>query len=74
MRYSFSMDLAQEIALRVSTLSPEKQQEVFDFVTFLQTRIRIDATEQEEQPFRGMPVSYIDPTLPVAADDWEAAR
>jgi len=28
----------------------------------------------DEQPFRGMPVSYVDPTEPVAAEDWEVVH
>ena len=31
----------------------------------------LEGTE-EAQPFRGLPVSYVEPTAPVAVEDWEA--
>jgi hypothetical protein len=67
------MHITEQIQLRVGSLPPDKQQEVLDFVEFLQTRIKSDE-RPAVQPFKGMPVSYIDPTEPVALDDWEAAR
>jgi hypothetical protein len=30
--------------------------------------------EQERYPLRGRPFTYIDPTEPVAVDDWEALQ
>jgi hypothetical protein len=66
------MNLAHQIALRLEDLPADKLQEVLDFVEFLRTRVRLDAGN-DAQPFRGMPVSYVDPTEPVASDDWEAA-
>ena len=67
------MHLADQITLRLGTLPPDKLQEVLDFVEFLLARSR-SSEPNEAQPFKGMPVSYVDPTEPVAADDWEAAR
>ncbi len=67
------MHLADQITLRLGALPADKLQEVLDFIEFLQTRIKSDEPI-EAQPFKGMPVSYADPTAPVAADDWEAAR
>lgn len=67
------MDVTQQITLRLGSLPAEKLQEVLDFVEFLRGRVSADATD-DAQPFRGMPVSYVDPTEPVAAEDWEAAR
>jgi NADPH:quinone reductase-like Zn-dependent oxidoreductase len=32
------------------------------------------ARPQDRYPLRGMPITYIDPTEPVAEADWEAAR
>ena len=31
-------------------------------------------TEQNRYPLRGLPFTYIDPTEPVAVDDWEALK
>ena len=67
------MDITHEIALRLGSLPADKQQEVLDFVEFLRARVNVTADE-DGQPFRGMPVTYVDPTEPVAAEDWEAAR
>lgn len=67
------MHITEQIQRRVGALPPDKQQEVLDFVEFLQARIKTDE-RSEAQPFKGMPVSYIDPTEPVAMDDWEATR
>jgi hypothetical protein len=67
------MHLADQIMLRLATLPADKLQEVLDFVEFLHTRLKSNEPS-EEQPFKGMPVLYVDPTEPVAADDWEAAR
>lgn len=67
------MDLTQQIALRLGSLPADKLQEVLDFIEFLRGRASVGETS-DAQPFRGMPVSYVDPTAPVAADDWEAAR
>lgn len=67
------MDITHQIALRLGSLPADKLQEVLDFVEFL--RARVNAAEANDaQPFRGMPVSYVEPTEPVAAEDWEAAR
>ncbi len=67
------MHLADQITLRLGALPTDKLQEVLDFVEFLQTRLK-SSESTEAQPFKGMPVSYLDPTEPVAADDWETAR
>lgn len=67
------MDLAHQIALRLGTLPTDKLQEVLDFIEFLRGRAGADEAS-DAQPFRGMPVSYVEPTDPVAAEDWEAAR
>jgi len=66
------MDLTRQIALRLGTLPPEKLQEVLDFVELLRGRAS-SGEANDSQPFRGMPVVYVDPTAPVAAEDWEAA-
>ncbi len=31
-------------------------------------------TKQDRYPLRGLPFTYIDPTEPVAVDDWEALQ
>ncbi|AFZ22527.1 hypothetical protein Cylst_0150 [Cylindrospermum stagnale PCC 7417] len=31
-------------------------------------------SEQNKYPFRGFPVQYIEPTEPIAQEDWEAAQ
>ncbi|KYF59382.1 hypothetical protein BE08_26260 [Sorangium cellulosum] len=67
------MDIAHQIALRLGSLPAEKLQEVLDFVEFLRERTNADGSD-DAQPFRGMPVSYVDPMEPVAAEDWEAGR
>lgn len=67
------MDITHQIALRLGSLPADKLQEVLDFVEFLRARVPTDG-DNDAQPFRGMPVSYVDPTEPVAAEDWEAAR
>jgi hypothetical protein len=69
----FTMDLTHQIALRLGSLPADKLQEVLDFVEFLRARASVGGGD-DAQPFRGMPVSYVDPTEPVAAEDWEAAR
>jgi hypothetical protein len=67
------MHLADQITLRLGALPADKLQEVLDFIEFLQTRVKSDEPT-EGQPFKGLPVSYVDPSEPVAVDDWEAAR
>jgi hypothetical protein len=67
------MDIAHQIALRLGTLPTDKLQEVLDFIEFLRRRAGADEAN-DAQPFRGMSVSYVEPTEPVAAEDWEAAR
>jgi hypothetical protein len=67
------MDIAHQIALRLGTLPTDKLQEVLDFIEFLRGRVRADEAN-DAQPFRGMPVLYVEPTEPVAAEDWEAAH
>jgi hypothetical protein len=32
------------------------------------------AREARRYPLRGLPVTLVDPTAPVAADDWDATR
>jgi hypothetical protein len=71
--FNKDMHIAEQIQLRVGSLPLDKQQEVLDFVEFLQTRTKTDE-RSDAQPFKGIPVSYIDPTEPVAAEDWEAMR
>lgn len=67
------MHIADQIALRLGGLPADKLQEVLDFVEFLRTRMQLNESD-EAQPFRGLPITYVDPTEPVAMDDWEAAR
>ena len=67
------MDITHQIAVRLGSLPADKLQEVLDFIEFLQRRAGADGGN-DAQPFRGMPVSYVDPTEPVAAEDWEATR
>lgn len=67
------MDITLQITLRLGGLPADKLQEVLDFIEFLLGRASADGTS-DAQPFRGMPVSYVEPTEPVAAEDWEAAR
>ena len=67
------MNLAEQITLRLGMLPADKLQEVLDFVEFLHTRAKSNEST-EAQPFKGMPLSYIEPTEPVAADEWEAVR
>lgn len=67
------MSLADQIAVRLETLPTDKLQEVLDFVDFLHMRVKSNESS-DEQPFKGVPLSYIEPTEPVATDEWEAAR
>jgi hypothetical protein len=65
------MDITHKIALRLGTLPTDKLQEVLDFIEFLCGRAGTDEAN-DAQPFRGMPVSHVELTDPVAAEDWEA--
>ena len=67
------MDIAHQITLRLGTLPTDKLQEVLDFIEFLHGRVVADEAN-DAQPFRGVPVSYIEPTDLVAAEDWQSAR
>jgi len=67
-----AMDVTQQITLRLGSLPAEKLQEVLDFVELLRGRVSADATN-DAQPFRGMPVSYVGPTEPVAAEGARSA-
>ena len=66
------MDINQQIALRLESLPAEKLQEVLDFVEFLVARASPD--NHADQPFRGVPAVYLQPTEPVADEDWGACR
>src|SRR5262245_39901065 len=68
-----TMGITPQMAVRLGSLPADKLQEVLDFIEFVQGRAGADGGN-DAQPFRGMPVSYLDPTEPVAAEDWEAAR
>ena len=67
------LDIAHQITQRLGSLPADKLQEVLDFVEFLQGRVAVHE-QNDAQPFRGQSVSYVDPTEPVAAGDWEAGR
>ncbi|HRI64735.1 MAG TPA: hypothetical protein PK156_10850 [Polyangium sp.] len=57
------MSLADQIAVRLETLPADKLQEVLDFVDFLHMRVKSHESS-DEQPFKGVPLSYIEPTVP----------
>ncbi|MGJ3250525.1 MAG: hypothetical protein ACFE0J_05255 [Elainellaceae cyanobacterium] len=50
--------------------------EVLDFLQFLNAKITrgVPAHEANPYPVRGLPIQYIDPTEPVALEDWEALQ
>jgi hypothetical protein len=50
-------------------------QEVLDFLLFLNSKgTRTPANDTNPYPLRGLPIQYLDPTEPVALEDWDALQ
>jgi hypothetical protein len=68
--YRVETTVQQDGALTVSNL-PLQAGEAVEVIILVQSSI---ARRQSLYPLRGTPITYIDPTDPVAQVDWEAAR
>lgn len=79
------MSIEQAVIEKLRVLSPDKQQEVLDFVEFLEARMQHSRDSQAERtlnqaeltlyPLRGTVLHYEDPFEPaVSLGDWEALR
>jgi hypothetical protein len=68
--YRVETTVQQDGALTVSNL-PLQAGEVVEVIILVQSSA---ARRQSLYPLRGTPITYIDPTEPVAQADWEAAR
>jgi hypothetical protein len=68
--YRFETTVQQDGALTVSNL-PLQAGEAVEVIILVQSSA---ARRQSLYPLRGTPITYIDPTEPVAQADWEAAR
>jgi hypothetical protein len=50
-------------------------QEVLDFLLFLNSKGTPTPTnDTNPYPLRGLPIQYLDPTEPVALEDWDALQ
>ena len=68
--YRVNTTIQENGTLMVSHL-PLQAGEVVEVIILVQPFI---ARPQDRYPLRGTPITYIDPTEPVAEADWEAAR
>jgi hypothetical protein len=68
--YRVETTVQQDGALTVSNL-PLQAGEAVEVIILVQSST---ARRQSLYPLRGTPITYIDPTAPVAQVDWEAAR
>jgi hypothetical protein len=70
--YRVNTTIQEDGTLTVSNL-PLQAGEVVEVIILLQSSTAT-ARPQDRYPLRGTPITYIDPTEPVAEADWEAAR
>jgi hypothetical protein len=68
--YRVETTVQQDGTLTVSNL-PLQAGEAVEVIILVQS---FAARRQSLYPLRGTPITYIDPTEPVAQADWEAAR
>jgi hypothetical protein len=68
--YRVKTTIQEDGTLTVSQL-PLQAGEVVEVIILVQSST---ARPQDRYPLRGTPITYIDPTEPVAGADWEAAR
>jgi hypothetical protein len=53
----------------------DRLQSVLDFLLFLNAKAtRSPSSEVNPYPLRGLPIQYLDPTEPVALEDWDALQ
>ncbi|MGR0481028.1 MAG: hypothetical protein ACTFAL_06370 [Candidatus Electronema sp. V4] len=75
--FAYQQTLLREIATIPSEYFPNLLQLIRIFrETVLLSSASQDKMEKEQKryPLRGLPFTYIDPTEPVALDDWEALQ
>jgi hypothetical protein len=53
----------------------DRLQSVLDFLLFLNAKAtRSPSSDANPYPLRGLPIQYLDPTEPVALEDWDALQ
>ncbi len=68
--YRVNTTIQEDGTLKVSNL-PLQSGELVEVIILVQPS---PARPQEPYPLRGTPITYIDPTEPVAETDWETSR
>ena len=68
--YKVRSHVGEDGSLTVENL-PFPAGEAVEVIVLAEARKR---KEQQRYPLRGTAIQYIDPTMPVAEDDWEALR
>jgi hypothetical protein len=68
--YKVRSHVGEDGSLTVENL-PFPAGEAVEVIVLAEARKR---KEQQRYPLRGTVIQYIDPTMPVAEDDWEALR
>ncbi len=68
--YRVEATLAQDNTLTLADL-PFRAGETVEVLIRAQRAVPL---RQDDYPLRGTPITYLDPTEPVALDDWESLR
>jgi len=65
-------NLRVQLIQKIQETPDELLQELLDFLMFINYRkTRLFGKVNSSYPLRGLPVEYINPTEPIAIDDWD---
>jgi hypothetical protein len=66
-------NLRSQLIQKIQETPDDLLQEFLDFLLFIQyKKARFAHKVDYSYPLRGLPVEFVDPTEPVAMDDWDA--
>lgn len=67
--------LQEQLIQEIRKTPAHRLREVLDFLQFLNAKgTRVPTRESNPYPLRGLPIQYIDPTEPVALQDWDISQ
>lgn len=65
-------NLREQLMQKIQETPDDLLQEFLDFLMFINYRkTRLSHKVDSSYPLRGLPVEYVNPTDPVAIDDWD---
>ena len=68
-----TQSLQNRLIQEIRKTPADRLQSVLDFLLFLNAKAtRSPSRDANLYPLRGLPIQYLDPTEPVALEDWDA--